>query len=80
MTTWNDTLPPLADPVNPSDEDVLRGARNWRNRELAASDWTQLPDVDIANKLDWAVYRQQLRDLPSQGSDPKLWVFPVPPT
>ena len=53
---------------------------NWRNKELSLCDWTQLPDVDLANKLDWAVYRQALRDLPQQGADPKLWVFPVPPT
>lgn len=53
---------------------------NWRNKELSLSDWTQLSDVDLANKWDWATYRQALRDLPQQGPDPKLWVFPVPPT
>ena len=80
MTTWNDKLFPLIDRINPSNEDIIKGIKNWRNRELAASDWTQLPDVDLANKWDWAVYRQELRDLPAQGADPKLWVFPVPPT
>ena len=36
-----------------------------RNSYLAASDWTQLPDVDltIAQKDSWKVYRQQLRDM-----------------
>lgn len=63
-----------------SDAFITEYCKAWRNRQLAASDWTQLPDVDLANKWDWAVYRQQLRDLPSQGADPKLWVFPVPPS
>lgn len=80
MMTWQNTLLPLVDFDNASDEDIARGIKSWRNRELTDSDWTQLPDVDLANKSDWAVYRQQLRDLPQQGSDPKLWVFPVPPT
>jgi len=62
-----------------SSESILFLLRLWRNNQLAASDWTQLPDVDLANKWDWAVYRQELRDLPAQGADPKLWVFPVPP-
>jgi hypothetical protein len=38
----------------------------WRNRELAASDWTQLPDAPV-DKTAWATYRQALRDLPAQG-------------
>lgn len=79
MTTWNDTLPPLIDHTNPSDEDIIRGAKNWRNRELAASDYTQLSDVPLTNKAAWATYRQELRDLPSQGPDPKQWIFPERP-
>jgi hypothetical protein len=63
-----------------SSESILFLLRLYRNYQLAASDWTQLPDVDLANKWDWAVYRQELRDLPAQGADPKVWVFPVPPT
>jgi len=62
-----------------SSESILFLLRLYRNYQLTASDWTQLPDVDLANKWDWAVYRQELRDLPAQGADPKLWVFPVPP-
>jgi hypothetical protein len=79
MTTWSEVLPPLVDRENPSDEDIARGIKNWRKRELQDCDWTQLSDVDLINKWDWAVYRQELRDLPAQGADPKLWVFPTRP-
>lgn len=52
--------------------------RNWRNAELASCDWTQIAD-STANKTAWATYRQALRDLPSQNSDPKKIVFPTLP-
>lgn len=66
-------------PVNPTDEEITRAVRTYRNQQLAASDYTQLPDVDLANKWDWAVYRQALRDMMQQNDDPKLIVFPEPP-
>lgn len=36
-----------------------------RNAKLAASDWTQLPDVPLTEvqKQAWATYRQKLRDM-----------------
>ena len=76
---WNSLLIIPMDLSNPSDENIATAIRGWRNRELAASDWTQLPDVDLANKWDWAVYRQALRDMMAQNEDPKLIVFPEPP-
>lgn len=46
---------------------LLNELRSSRNLKLMQSDWTQLPDVPLtdAKKAEWAVYRQQLRDLPS---------------
>jgi hypothetical protein len=52
--------------------------RNWRNAELIACDWTQVADSTV-DKTTWATYRQALRDLPSQNSDPKKIVFPARP-
>lgn len=78
--TWESCLPVSQEWSALFTEDIVSFCKAWRNRELASTDWTQLPDVDLANKWDWATYRQALRDLPQQGPDPKLWVFPVPPT
>lgn len=38
-----------------------------RNALLVASDYTQLPDSPLTDtkKQEWAIYRQQLRDLPT---------------
>lgn len=41
-----------------------------RNRLLQLCDWTQLPDAPIANKQEWAAYRQALRDVPAQAGFP----------
>lgn len=50
-----------------------------RNELLVESDWTQLPDVSLSNKNEWASYRQQLRDITMQSGYPFDVVFPKPP-
>jgi hypothetical protein len=52
--------------------------RSERDRYLVASDWTQLPDVEITSKTQWATYRQALRDITDQP-DPFNIVWPTPP-
>lgn len=52
--------------------------RSQRDEELQKSDWTQLPDVPT-DKVVWADYRQQLRDVTSQSGFPWDVVWPVPP-
>ncbi len=64
---------------NEVSNDVLKERiRIWRNNELTATDWTQLPDSNV-DKAVFVTYRQELRDLPQQDNDPKKWVFPVKP-
>lgn len=43
-----------------------------RNKILKECDWTQIPDCTIAKKTEWATYRQALRDLPSNITDPRM--------
>lgn len=52
--------------------------RSQRNALLSASDWTQLPDVPLATKETWAIYRQALRDITEQ-TDPFNINWPVAP-
>ena len=51
----------------------LKLLREERNKLIAATDWTQLKDIDldIIRERNWKNYRQALRDLPSK-STPKL--------
>ena len=49
-----------------------------RNRLLQNSDWSQVPDAPVDAAV-WALYRQQLRDLPENTTDPRNTVWPEPP-
>ncbi len=55
--------------------------RSERNTKLTESDWTQLNDTPLDNdsKVEWTVYRQALRDLPSQAGFPHNVVWPTKP-
>ena len=53
------------------------GVRSQRNRLLAESDWTQLPDAPVDAEA-WAEYRQALRDITNQP-DPFAIVWPQTP-
>ena len=67
-----------------ADADALE--RSWdrlrRDRDalLASSDWTQFPDspLDDEAKAEWAVYREELRDLP-ESADPANPTWPEVP-
>lgn len=63
---------------NASNEAKWEQIKLWRNAELTASDWTQLPDAPV-DKTAWANYRQALRDLPAQGGLADDAVLPVKP-
>lgn len=52
--------------------------RFQRNGRLSACDWTQVNDSPV-DKYSWAEYRQQLRDLPANTTDPFAPVWPTPP-
>lgn len=56
--------------------------RSTRDLLLTACDWTQSPDSPLtdAKKAEWATYRQQLRDLPANTSDPANATWPTPPS
>lgn len=59
----------------------MAALRVERNNRLDACDWTQLSDSPLtANKKgQWATYRQELRDLPENTSDPKNPEWPEEP-
>lgn len=52
--------------------------RETRNRLLAESDWAQLSDAPVGS-LDWQIYRQNLRDVPSQAGFPWQVEWPIEP-
>jgi hypothetical protein len=61
-----------------ADQSAWENFRLTRDGLLAASDWTQLPDVPTGKKKAWAAYRQKLRDLPTTTT-PTGVEWPEPP-
>jgi hypothetical protein len=71
----NDQLAPKQLPM----EWVWERLRYRRDSLLAASDFRMVSDAPWEIE-PWAAYRQALRDLPQQTSDPREAVWPEPPT
>ena len=59
-------------------EQAWQALRFKRQYLLSGSDWTQVPDAPVDHAA-WAVYRQELRDLPEHTPDPRYVVWPTPP-
>lgn len=60
------------------DEWLVERMRHYRNRLLADSDWTQLPDAPVDREA-WATYRQTLRDFPATWTPSPTVNFPEAP-
>lgn len=61
---------------------AISSLREWRNQRLKESDWTQVADAPV-DKEAWAIYRQELRDLPEhytiESIENGTFVMPVEP-
>jgi hypothetical protein len=62
-------------------EDLKVEITNKRNLLLSESDWTQIPNNPLTEQKqqEWAVYRQELRDITSQSGYPLNVVWPTKP-
>jgi len=56
-------------------------ARKVRDKLLSETDWTQVVDSPLTEsvKLQWASYRQELRDIPEQAGFPLVIEWPLEP-
>jgi hypothetical protein len=60
------------------DAEQAKVVRSDRDNRLSDTDWTQVADAPV-DKAAWAVYRQALRDLPTQAGFPWVVVWPTKP-
>ena len=65
-------------PENPDDDFFWSELRRQRDKLLKTCDWTVLADSPVDIQA-WSEYRQALRDLPANTTDPKLATFPNKP-
>lgn len=68
----------IAEPIKKSRPATEAEAREQRDNLLVASDWTQVADAPV-DQAAWAVYRQALRDVPSQEGFPVDITWPTKP-
>jgi hypothetical protein len=66
-------------PYVPTQEEKAEAIRSERDVLLAATDWTQLPDVPDTIREAYAVYRQALRDVTEQSGFPSDIQWPAKP-
>jgi len=64
----------------PTAEDDMIWLRGERDRRIAKTDWTQLPDVPEATRTAWQTYRQALRDVPANYTNMFDVVWPTEPS
>jgi hypothetical protein len=76
---WNESDKPQEE-IDALTAKKWAGIRAERTKYLAISDWTQLPDSPLLKEKvqEWAVYRQQLRDITEQPDPFDIW-FPAEP-
>lgn len=76
ISNWSNDLMMWVDARSSSQ--VEEDFRLNRNNKLNSSDWTQVADAPVDHAA-WAVYRQELRDLPENTEDPRNPVWPTRP-
>lgn len=80
-TLGYDVLSKSAEEIAAEKTSAWARLRADRKAKLSACDWTQLPDAPLTNieMADWAQYRQVLRDLPANTTDPFNPTWPQEP-
>jgi hypothetical protein len=71
-----ENLPEDADPTPTPTWDEIRSQRDLLLKE---TDWVGLTDINLQNKQAWLDYRQALRDIPQNFTNPEDVVWPVKP-
>lgn len=77
ISAWNVANTPVP-PVPPTPKQIQDLNKEAAEVLLNKSDFTQLSDVNLTNKADWATYRAQVREI-AINPPTELAVFPVAP-
>ena len=65
--------------INNKPAEFLARLRHERDIRLAESDWTQAADAPSGTAARWQSYRQALRDMPANESNPQNPTWPSKP-
>ena len=79
---WKWSISEMSDDAKQTlDNEQANNIRATRNKLISDCDWTQLDDTPVTNakKLEWATYRQALRDITTQSGFPWEVTWPTKP-
>ena len=81
-TSFNNELQLIKESETLTTDQLWELLRRQRNGLLFMSDYTQLSDAGLTDskKAEWVTYRQTLRDLPANTSDPENPTWPTQPS
>lgn len=65
--------PYVAASKGPSEEEQLARCSAYAGKMLAATDWSMLPDCNLANKEEFAKFRKEMRALRSSPEVSAVW-------
>lgn len=77
ISAWNTANIPVP-PAPPTPKEIQDQNKQTAELLLTESDFTQLPDVNLTNKADWAAYRAQIRQIATNPPTEPV-TFPVAP-
>jgi hypothetical protein len=78
VVKWDEADYAAHHPPAPTPEEIIAANESKAKKLLTASDWTQLPDVPLANKEDWVNYRSALREIATNSTLNPLWPIEPP--
>lgn len=73
LSVWDAKDYLVKNPPPPTPEEIILSNENRAKALLSDSDWTQLPDVNLANQNDWNAYRQSLRVIATNPTTDPVW-------
>lgn len=73
VSVWEDKDYEIKNPPAPTPEQIIAANETKAKQLLANSDWTQLPDVNLANQAEWDSYRQSLRVIATSPTLDPVW-------
>jgi len=77
LDVWEAKDYEIKNPPPPTPQEIIALNEEKAKKLLADSDWTQMPDVSLANKTDWDTYRQALRVIATAPTVNPVW--PIKP-
>lgn len=77
LVVWEQAKYVEENPPAPTPEQLAKAYEKDAKELLLKSDWSQLPDINLANKAEWDTYRNALRDIATNPTATPNW--PVKP-